>query len=93
MDFQKGRSILVGRCLGNLCRVEAEVVDGVFERQAVGIFQLEQCGIESSGDRTASEKRNPEAYTLLFREGDHFDGDRQLHFTSDQDEFKRKSYS
>ncbi len=74
--FEEAQHICSDGRLVDLRGIEPECADRSLQRDAVGVFQREECSIESTGGRAAADKRHAKAHAFFFAEGDDFDGQR-----------------
>ena len=57
--------MLIGCCILEFARIEAEILNRLPDSYSVGIFQSEHCRIESSGNGPAADEGKSEADALF----------------------------
>src|ERR1043166_7878382 len=77
VKFEIGKDIVTNLCKWKLGWVEAEILDCLADRDAIGISPIKEVLVVIADEGTATNERRGKANAFFFGEGDKFDGERQ----------------
>ena len=77
----------------NLTRIEAVGANGFGQRDAIRIFQCQECRIETACDRSAADEGNAEPYAFFLRKRNYVDRQRKSHLSCYISAFERQRHA